>query len=166
MGNNDEEVPGYLDEPGFNMVHAMTAYEARRSTYHDDDDHPLLDCSTPLIPVSTVLPLLLSFPLFKLLGQMILELAEPVPEVLAASPAEQVTVQVALSPRMASRVVPIQWKIMQTHQEWRGEAVVVFPFLHAVANTVHREHMDVEMVHGRTGVDAADDVLVPIAPGR
>lgn len=110
----------------------------------------------------------LSFPLpsLELLIQVTLQLLELVLERPSAAPALQISLEIACSPRVPSRVVRCERKVLDGHEKGRRKAVVMLPMLHALTHPVHAQHVDMKMLHGRMGVHAGDDARLPVPAGR
>lgn len=94
---------------------------------------------------------------------MFLESRKPITEVHAAAPALHITFQVALPSGVPPSIVPHQWEDGQVNKERCGEGIVVFSVLKTLRETVNTYDVNVQVVHGRGGVDSDSHFLLPVS---
>lgn len=97
---------------------------------------------------------------------MLFQLREFIAELLPTPPTLEVLLQIALSARVSPHIRLRQRQVIQWNEEWRGEAVVMFPVLQTRAVAVFRNDVDVQMIHRRVGVHSDHDLCFPIPPSR
>lgn len=99
----------------------------------------------------------------KLLLKVLLQTRKIIPKFSPTAPANKILLQVPLARWVSSRIILCQREILKGHEKRGRKAVIVFSVLHAIAMTIDRNDVDVEVVHRRNGVYSALYFLLPIS---
>lgn len=94
---------------------------------------------------------------------MALQLHHPILKVPPTPPTQHIQRKVLVVP---PRILFSNRILRHVDEEIGGERQVVVPLLQTLAVEIPAQHVDMQMVHGRIGVGAGDDLFVPISAGR